>query len=266
LTGILPITLGGTGANNQSTALNNLLPPQSAPQAGYVLTTNGAGSVTWSFNAPSGTVSSVALDPASTGLTVNGGTAPVTITTAGTFTLGGILSVSNGGTGLSALGTGVSSGLSNTVNAANGFITYASYAPAAGKSLTLNNTVTLNAVDNQTYTLPPATSSLGYLNVPGNDQPNGYVTVLTDSGKFIGYLAGNSTVTISANASVPYEIGTVITFANITGANCFIACGDTMYLAGNVTATGTRTIANTGLATAIKVAPTAWLISGSGLT
>jgi hypothetical protein len=48
-----------------------------------------------------GTVTSVALDTASTGLTVSGGTSQ-TITGAGTFTLGGTLGAGYGGTGLGA--------------------------------------------------------------------------------------------------------------------------------------------------------------------
>jgi len=265
LTGIVPLTLGGTGASTQAAALNNLLPPQSAPQAGYVLSTDGAGGVNWTYNASSGTVSSVGLDPSTTGLTVNSGTAPVTITTTGTFTLGGVLATTNGGTGTGALGTGLAASFTNAVNTTGGIITYAAFAPAAGKSLTLNNTITINAVDAQTYTLPPATCNIGYLEVPPNPQGGGYTTVLSDSGKFIDFTSSGATITIAANASVAYPIGTVITFTNITGASVSIACGDTMTLAGAGT-TGTRTLATSGLATALKINSTNWLISGTGLT
>ena len=51
----------------------------------------------------SGTVTSVAFSGGTTGLTVSG--SPVT--SSGTITLGGTLAVSNGGTGLTALGTGI---------------------------------------------------------------------------------------------------------------------------------------------------------------
>jgi len=47
------------------------------------------------LNTTAGTVTSVALSPGSTGLTVTGSP----ITTTGTFTLGGVLSTANGGTG-----------------------------------------------------------------------------------------------------------------------------------------------------------------------
>jgi len=40
---------------------------------------------------------------------------------------------------------------------------------------------------------------------------------------------------------------------------------DTLTLAGSTT-TGTRSLAQNGVATAIKVASTSWIISGAGLT
>ena len=69
---------------------------------GDVLTWNGTlGQWQSSPGGGVGTVTSVALDTASTGLTVSGGTTQ-TITGAGTFTLGGTLGAANGGTGLGA--------------------------------------------------------------------------------------------------------------------------------------------------------------------
>jgi hypothetical protein len=91
----LSVALGGTGANNAVQALNNLLPSQ-ASQAGKFLTTDGANNVSWASEV--GTVSSITLNPDTTGLTVNGGTTPVTITSSGTFTLGGVLGIAHGGT------------------------------------------------------------------------------------------------------------------------------------------------------------------------
>jgi len=91
----LSIALGGTGANNAVQALNNLLPSQ-ASQGGKFLTTDGANNVSWASEVA--TVTSITLNPDTTGLTVNGGTTPVTITSSGTFTLGGVLGIAHGGT------------------------------------------------------------------------------------------------------------------------------------------------------------------------
>jgi hypothetical protein len=77
--------------------------------------------------------------------------------------------------------------------------------------------------------------------------------------------AGN-TFTIPANASVAFPIGAVVTFVNLDSNTLSIAItSDTLYLANSVT-TGTRTLAQNSMATALKVAATIWLITGIGLT
>jgi hypothetical protein len=113
--------------------------------------------------------------------------------------------------------------------------------------------------------MPPSSNNVGYLEVPQNSQSAGYTTVLSDSGKQIDFIASGSTITIAANASVAYPIGTVITFINMTGGNVSINCADTMYLAV-VGTTGIRTLANYGISTAVKVSITTWLINGAGLS
>jgi hypothetical protein len=62
---------------------------------------------------------------------------------------------------------------------------------------------------------------------------------------------------------VAFPIGTAITFVNQSAATCSIAITtDSMYLAGTGTL-GTRTLAVYGMATAIKVSATSWMISGN---
>jgi hypothetical protein len=65
---------------------------------------------------------------------------------------------------------------------------------------------------------------------------------------------------------VAFEIGTAITFVNLAADSVAIAItSDTMYLAGTGT-TGSRTLAQYGVATAVKIGSTEWIISGTGLT
>jgi len=112
------------------------------------------------------------------------------------------------------------------------------------------------------------TNSLGFRNIPQNAQTGSYTMVLADSGKHIYHAsgAGAATYTIPANSSVAYAIGTAITFINLSSTSISIAITtDTMYLSSAGT-TGTRTLAQYGSATAIKVDTTTWMISGSGLT
>ena len=113
------------------------------------------------------------------------------------------------------------------------------------------------------------TDAVGFRNVPINSQSTAYTAVLADSGKAIFHPSTDAnarTFTIPANASVAYPIGTVLTFLNMTSQVVSIAITtDTMYLAGTGT-TGTRSLAQYGMASAIKMTSTTWLISGNGLT
>jgi hypothetical protein len=104
--------------------------------------------------------------------------------------------------------------------------------------------------------------------VPQNAQTGNYTLATTDIGKHIYHAAGAGAAiyTIPANSAVPFEIGTTFTFINLsTTAPTIAITTDTMYLAGTGT-TGTRTLAQYGVATAIKITATSWIISGSGLT
>jgi len=113
------------------------------------------------------------------------------------------------------------------------------------------------------------TNSVGFLNIPQNSQSASYTLVLADAGKHIYHPSTDAnarTYTIPANSSVAYPIGTAITFINMTSQVVTIAINtDTMYLSSAGT-TGSRSLAQYGSATAIKMTSTTWLISGSGLT
>lgn len=91
--GMLPIENGGTGATTAEVAANNLLPAQTLPVAGYVLTTDGEGGLSWTIK--QGGVTSVDVSGGVTGLTFTGGP----VTTTGTLTASGVLSIASGGTG-----------------------------------------------------------------------------------------------------------------------------------------------------------------------
>lgn len=108
--------------------------------------------------------------------------------------------------------------------------------------------------------------AIGFRGIPQNSQADNYTLVLADAGKHIYETGASKTVTIPANASVAYEIGTAVTFIATNATGCSIAITtDTMTLAGTTT-TGTRTLAQNGMATAVKVTSTSWIISGTGLT
>lgn len=104
-----------------------------------------------------------------------------------------------------------------------------------------------------------------------NSKSANYTTVLTDGGKMIFHPNTDTTArvfTIDSNANVAYPIGTVLTFINDTSAPGTITIAltsDTLVFAPSGT-TGSRTLAVCGVATAIKVGSTRWIISGTGLS
>lgn len=106
--------------------------------------------------------------------------------------------------------------------------------------------------------------------IPQNSQSGAYTLVLSDANKHILHPSADTTArtfTIPANASVPFPIGTAVTFVNQNGAGVITIAitSDTMRLAGAGT-TGSRTLAANGMATALKVTSNEWIISGTGLT
>lgn len=113
------------------------------------------------------------------------------------------------------------------------------------------------------------TDAVGFRNIPQNSKSAAYTTVLADAGKHIYHPSTDAnarTFTIDSNANVAYAIGTAITFINETSQVVTIAItSDTLVLAGTGT-TGSRSLAQYGVATAIKVTSTRWIISGTGLT
>jgi len=129
---------------------------------------------------------------------------------------------------------------------------------------TMTGAITFNA--GQTV---DGTNGIGYINIPQNSQSAAYTLVAADAGKHIFHPSTDAnarTFTIPANGSVAYPIGTAISFVNMTAAVVSIAITtDTMYLAGTGT-TGTRSLAQYGTATALKLTSTTWIISGAGLT
>lgn len=107
-----------------------------------------------------------------------------------------------------------------------------------------------------------------FAGIPQNSQSTAYTTVLADAQKHILHPTADNnarTFTIAANASVAYPIGTCITFVNEINTLTIAINSDTMTLAGTGT-TGSRTLAAAGIATALKLTSTTWIISGVGLT
>lgn len=124
------------------------------------------------------------------------------------------------------------------------------------------NTLSLSLTTNNDTADEP-----GYKGVPQLAKTTSYPLVLADAGKCV-YLTGSTasqTVTIPANASVAFPIGTVIEIISDSTVNWSIAITtDTLEQLGTG-ATGTRTLAPDGKAVLEKVTATKWKISGINL-
>jgi hypothetical protein len=176
----------------------------------------------------------------------------------------GTLPVANGGTGITSFGTGVATALGQNVTGSGGialatsptFVTPVLGTPTSG-------TLSGCTVD--------GTDAVGFRNTPVNSKSEDYTLLLADSGKTIFHPAADTNdriFTIPAESSVNYAVGTVVTFINLSANDLTIAITtDTMYLAGDGSTTS-RTLAQYGVASAVKVAGTTpvWVISGNGLT
>jgi len=127
--------------------------------------------------------------------------------------------------------------------------------------------VTGTATFNSSVILSSGTEA-GFKEVPQISKSEDYTLVLTDSGKHIYHPSSDDnarTFTIPANSSVAFPVGTAVTFINGINTLTIAITTDTLTLA-NSTDTGSMEIAANGIATAIKVTSTSWLISGVGVT
>jgi hypothetical protein len=184
----------------------------------------------------------------------------------------GTLPVANGGTGITSFGTGVATFL-GTPSSAN--LAAAVTDETGTGALVFANTPTLvtpvlGTPSSGTLSgcTVDGTDAVGFRNTPVNSQDEAYETVLADSGKTILHPVADDNArifTIPANSSVAYPVGTVISFVNLQNTVTIAITTDTMYLA-NDGDTGDRTLAEYGMASAMKVASTTWIISGNGLT
>lgn len=110
--------------------------------------------------------------------------------------------------------------------------------------------------------------NLVYAGIPQNAQTGSYTLVLADANKHIfNNTGGAHTYTIPANASVPFPIGTAITFitGGGSGAVTLSITSDTLAFYPSA-ATGSRTLAPNSSATIIKVLPTVWILTGVGVS
>ncbi len=125
-------------------------------------------------------------------------------------------------------------------------------------------------VQNSNLTLPDdaVATEVGYLNIPQFSYSADHTAVIGERGGHLFHPAGDNnprTFTIPANGSVAFPIGTAITFVNKINVLTIAITSDTLIWSEDGS-TGSRTLAANGMATALKITSTEWLISGTGLS
>jgi hypothetical protein len=141
-----------------------------------------------------------------------------------------------------------------------------------GVSLAAHNTWTgkqdLTAGGDLTPAAAPSTTAIGYLGAPQNlGLDSGNVTLaITDAGKHVYHTDGNARdLTIPANGSVAFPIGTVLAGVNENGAGVVTLKITTDTLRWG-SSTGQRSIAANGTFSLLKVAATVWRLTGDGIS
>lgn len=107
-------------------------------------------------------------------------------------------------------------------------------------------------------------NTLGYRGLPQEAKTGAYTLALADAGKHISITTGG--VVIPANSSVAFPVGTAVVIFNNSGSNQTISITSDTLRWGGTTNTGSRTLSGYGIATAMKVASTVWVITGAGIS
>ena len=145
-------------------------------------------------------------------------------------------------------------GITDGITAATAASTYA---PLASPSLTGTASATDEAANSY---------NIGWRDCPQNSKTANYQLLISDRGMQVLMNGTSLTLTIPANGTVAFPLGTTIMVVNSNATSLTVAITtDTMTLA-NSTTTGSRTVAQNGLATLTKVGASNWLIAGTGVT
>jgi hypothetical protein len=137
----------------------------------------------------------------------------------------------------------------------------------SGQLVQYNGTAWVNSSTVRDGVAATAASGVGFMGMPQLSKSASYTLAISDSGKHVYMTVTGQTITIPANSSVAFPIGATISIINGSGVTTNIAITtDTLIFANTAGTTGTRTLAQYGMATLVKIAATTWIIGGNGLS
>lgn len=266
VSGTLPATNGGTG--QASFVTGDLLYASSSSAisrladvaVGNVLLSGGVGVAPSWGQLDVGSYVTGTLKVANGGTSLSSYTVGDILYASGTTTLSKLADVATGNVIISGgVGVAPSYGKVGLTTHVSGTLPVANGGTGVTTSTGSGNVV-LSASPALTGTPTTGGNTIGYLELP---QSTNTTLALSDSGK---HLSVSSNVTIPANGSVAFPVGSAVSIYNNSASSINISITTDTLRLGGTTSTGTRALAGYGVVTVLKVASTTWVITGVGLS
>lgn len=148
-----------------------------------------------------------------------------------------------------------------------GIVVWGSASGGAGKlDLNVGGNTRLSVNTSGGITSSDLADAVGYKGLPQNQRTSAYTLTLSDMGKHVYTTAGAFAVTVPANSTTAFPVGTAITIINEDSVKTITPAGGVTLVLAGIGSTGTRTLAIGAVATLIKVQTGRWYISGVGIT
>lgn len=150
-----------------------------------------------------------------------------------------------------------------TAKLANGTARQLLQTNAAGNGAEWTTNISVGSITGTSVSATTISDSIGNIrNIPQNSQSSAYTLIASDTGKHISITTGGVTV-----PSGVFNIGDIVTvYNNSSSAQTITQGASTTIRLGGSTTTGSRTLAQYGLATLLCVASNVFICSGPGVS
>lgn len=108
---------------------------------------------------------------------------------------------------------------------------------------------------------------VAYKHLPQDLRSTGFTLAVANDGGHVCYTGAATSISVPTNASVPFEIGSVVVIVNRGSAPITIARAGGVSMIWDVSgADADRTLATNGRISLLKIATDGWMIGGAGLS